>query len=585
MRIGGLIGFQGMFHDFFSESLRRQQLAATSQSDQAEIPVNRQAFFRIRTNLATLNRTVAQLQGTLEKIGPLRFKSRANSTDAAAANATSASELSDLVSASAAVMNSTEQVNATPTSFSPFGPTWAGSSTAEATIDGIYDGSNGTMTLTFEVDQGGTHGSNQLRIKVFDAYSQEIDEISVKKNDPIDKQYTLSNGLIFTLGDGDLVKDDTFTVDVYDTVGSTVDPAKPLNGTRNDNPNLEYGLSVTDGTFELNGTTIDIYASDTINAALDRITQSDAGVTAAFDAATEKVVLTQKTLGSVPTIVLANDTSGFLAATKLESATPTPGTDDEREKPLTDVPRFSSVQSGNININDVAIAIDVDVDSLNDVLDRINASDADVTASFDSTAMRVTIVSNDLSQELILDSGGTGFFPALDISNGTYQPEKASGGSKGMPQWYAFQFAHAVQDVAEALNALFDEPESGVVLDAYLKQLRQKIKTAIQKSFDSDESHFQTEFGIELDFRDTKKPIFDFSGEDLNRLASSLIHNQHVREIRSLFFGKYNTKGDGLATKLTTALEHADSNLEMTLTDSYLEITLGGRDSLIDVWA
>lgn len=574
MEISGLIGFQGMFYDF-NALRRRQQLAAISQSDHAEIPVNRQAFIRIRTNLATLNKTLTELNRTLERIGPMQFKARTRSADDTAANVTSASNLGDLGPATAAVMKSTEQVNTTPTSFSPFGPAWTGS-TAQATIDGIYDGSNGTMTLTFEVDKGGTHGAAHLRINVLDANSQQIDQIFINKNDPIDEQYTLSNGLIFTLGDGDLVNGDTFTVDVYDAVGSTVDPAKPLNGTRNDNPNLEYGLTVTDGSFELNGTAIDIYASDTINAVMDRITQSAAGVSATFDAATETVVLTQKTLGSVPTIVLANDTSGFLTATKLESATPTPGTDDKKEKPLTDVSRFSSVQSGYININGVAIAIDVNVDSLNDVLDRINASGAGVTASFEDTTLRVTIVSNDPSQELILDSGSTGFFPALDISNGTYQPQQASGRLKGMPQWYAFQFAHAVQDVAEALNNLFDEPESGDVLDEFLKQLRNNIETAIQKSFDSDQSHFETQFGIEFDFLDTKKPFFDFSDSDLNRLASSLIHNQHVRQIRSLFFGKYNQNGDGFATRLTEALKYAESDLEMTLE---------GRGLLTNIWA
>ena len=275
------------------------------------------------------------------------------------------------------------------------------------------------MTLTFKVDREGTHGVDDVKIKVFDANNQEIDLIDIKKEHPIDQQYTLSNGLIFTLGDGDLLKNTTFTVDVSDVVGSAVDPAKPLNGTRNNNPNLEYGLSVTDGSFELNGTTIDIYASETINAVLDRITQSDAGVSATFDAATETVVLTQKTLGSVPTIVLQNDTSGFLAAMKLESATPDPGTDGDREKPLADVARFSSVQSGLLSVNGIAIYVDVNVDSLNDVLGRINASGAGVTASLDGTAQRVTIISNVLSQELVLDSGGTGFFPALEISDGT----------------------------------------------------------------------------------------------------------------------------------------------------------------------
>ena len=150
-----------------------------------------------------------------------------------------------------------------------------------------------------------------------------------------------------------------------------------------------------------------------------------------------------------------------------------------------------------------------------------------------------------------------------------------------MPQWYAFQFAHEVQDVAEALNAVFEEQESGAGLDAFLKQLRQKIETAIQKSFGSEESHYETQFGVDFDFRDTKKPFFDFSEDNLNRLASALIHNRHVREIRSLF----NLKEDGIVTRLTAALKGADSDLEMMLTDLDLEMTLGGRGLLINTWA
>jgi hypothetical protein len=72
------------------------------------------------------------------------------------------------------------------------------------------------------------------------------------------------------------------------------------------------------------------------------------------------------------------------------------------------------------------------------VLDRMNASGAGVTASLDDTAQRVTIVSDDPSQELVLDSGETGFFSALEISDGTYHPTQGSGGGgkacpKGTP--------------------------------------------------------------------------------------------------------------------------------------------------------
>ena len=52
-----------------------------------------------------------------------------------------------------------------------------------------------------------------------------------------------------------------------------------------------------------------------------KITASAADVTASFDAATDSVVLTENTAGAG--LVVGNDTSGFLAATKLAGATPT----------------------------------------------------------------------------------------------------------------------------------------------------------------------------------------------------------------------------------------------------------------------
>ena len=225
MMINGLMGSQGIFHNFGFYP-RRRQLAAISQPDQAEIPDNREAFIRIQAKLAELNSTVAVLHRTMGRIGTLRFKSGSRTADVTAANATSALDLGDLGTGTAAEMRSTEEVNATPTSFSPFGPAWTGS-TAQAAIGGDYDGSNGTMTLTFEVDREGTHGVDDVKIKVYDANSQEIDQIDIKKEHPIDQEYTLSNGLIFTLGQGDLLNNDTFTLDVDDSIPMSFSPPLP----------------------------------------------------------------------------------------------------------------------------------------------------------------------------------------------------------------------------------------------------------------------------------------------------------------------------------------------------------------------
>jgi hypothetical protein len=130
-----------------------------------------------------------------------------------AASATSAANvsLSPLAPATATTLQSNEEVNSASTSYSTTAPAWTGASTAQATVSGEYDGSNGTDTLTFQVSRGGTHGSLNLQVDVYDSNNTQIDTISIKKNDAIDKQYTLDNGLVLAFSAGDLKKNDTFT--------------------------------------------------------------------------------------------------------------------------------------------------------------------------------------------------------------------------------------------------------------------------------------------------------------------------------------------------------------------------------------
>lgn len=64
----------------------------------------------------------------------------------------------------AATLTSTEEINASPTSFSPFGPDWTGLSDALITLGGEYNGANGTDTLNVESRRTGVHGVNNLRL-------------------------------------------------------------------------------------------------------------------------------------------------------------------------------------------------------------------------------------------------------------------------------------------------------------------------------------------------------------------------------------------------------------------------------------
>lgn len=511
---------------------------------------------------------------------------------ASPASATSASNLGLDASGSATTMTSTEEVNTTPTSYSTHGPEWTGSSTAQVTISGEYDGSNGTDTLTFEATKSGTYGSQNLTIKVYDSNTVEIDSINISKFDPVDQQYTLSNGLVLTLGEGDLTKNDTFTLDVSDSVGTAVAPDNPFNGTRAEDPNLEPGLSVSDGSFQINGTNIDVNAGDTVNTVLDRITQSDAGVTATFDTATEKVLLTQKTTGEGQEITLENDTSGFLAAVKLDGATATPGEDADPDKSLAEVAAFSTLQNGSISVNGVSIDIDVNTDSLNDVLDRISASAAEVDASFNSTSGKISLSSESLDSQMTLGGATTNFFSAIGISEGTYNSTNDVIEAQGVSvadvtnlvvksivaenaekPWEQEPVVNAapvsavngpmlttlVNNMASAMNTLFDDSAFKGSPGAFLEGVRNGIRAAVSTSFGSEGPRFNTDFGLTFDFSNNDGKVFNFSSEDQHRFETALATQEGAASVGNTLFGN---DSQGLFNQLHSTLTASASAFE-----------------------
>ncbi len=575
------------------------------------LPVSNQ-----RDQMDDTTRNVLRLRKAMEAVKQLMLEptGTAEIEVSIPAGATSASnlDLSSSAPGTPTTLQSTEEVNASTTGYSADAPEWTGASTAQATISGEYDGSNGTDTLTFIVNRGGTHGAQNLNIRVYDSNNIEIDSINVLKKDAIDKQYTLSNGLVWTLGEGDVSKNDTFTLEVYDNVENAVDPDKAFNGTGSDDPNLQSGLDVTSGSFQINGTTIDVLADDTINTALAKINQSDAGVTATFDAATETVLLTQDTPGSSQDIVLENDTSGFLAAVKLEGATAIPGEDgvqiDDTLSPLAEVVRFAGVQSGSISVNGVSIDIDVNADTLTDVLDRITASQAEVTASFDSASQRVSLNSNDSESQLILGSGSTNFFSAVEISDDTYEAfndtiEVQTGGvnvvnASDLAVEYAEtgntepasailadqdaaaapvspadtkMLGRLVNIIANSMNALFDDSAITSSPGAGIEALRNDVRSAVTSWFDSEGPQFNTAFGINFDFEKTEEGVFKFSQADQSRFEAALASPQSAASVHNALFG---TESGGLFNQLHATLTAAATGSESNSSATGLFVNL-----------
>jgi len=205
-------------------------------------------------------------------------------------------------------------------------------------------------------------------------------------------------------------------------MGGAIDPDAALNSS---------GLAdeVTGTTFSINGQTFTIDPdTQSLNQILAQITGSAAGVTASYDALTDKVVFTNTAAGDTSIILFGagDDDSNFLDAIGVTGATQG---DDGSVPPKTQVTSTRNLGAVDPNevlnlahfsgggiadsvfrINGVTISVDAANDTLSDVLGAINASDAQVTASYDSTSDTIRIVSDTLGSRTISFEAVSGDF-------------------------------------------------------------------------------------------------------------------------------------------------------------------------------
>jgi hypothetical protein len=478
--------------------------------------------------------------------------------EAGPARAVSTSTLELEPVATFTTLASTEEVNAVPTSFTPFGPSVSGTSTTEPTLGGVYSGAEGDDVLTFLFRDSAVVGTHdRLRVRVLDGDGHRIDRLNFR-DVPAGTPLTLSNGLTLALGPGVADRHDSFEVQVSASVGSRVDPTKPFDGVRNESPNFESGLAVTAGSFEVNGVRIDVAADDTLAAVVARISASEAGVDAAFDASAETVVLTQRTAGSAARVLLSNDSSGFLAATKLAGASEVLGQDgaDPVHEPIASVPALAGVADGFFTVNGVVIAVDTATDSLGDVLDRINASVAGVTAILDPATRRVEIAAQDGAASLALEDGTSGFLSAVRILEGTYMPVEArEAKADGGP---GFRRPELVRDdfraVRRGLDAVLGDSFVGIPSGEFAS-LRSRLTDAVGGVYASffegaEGTRLRSGYGIDFDLRPDARSAFQFDADRLDRAVA-----RGFEDVQAFLFAEDPDGAQGLIPVLIDRVE------------------------------
>jgi flagellar hook-associated protein 2 len=190
--------------------------------------------------------------------------------------------------------------------------------------------------------------------------------------------------------------------------------------------------SVTAGTFAVNGKQVTVELTDSLSDVFGKISAATGGnVTATYSAATDKITLSS---GDASEIILgaANDTSNFLSAVRLgNSGTSTITSSTTLGSSALDLPLVSSrlktpitavdgTGAGSFSINGVSIGFNVNTDSLSALLARINASDAGVTATYDSSSDRV-VFTNETTGDVGLGiaEDPNGLLNALGLSAAT----------------------------------------------------------------------------------------------------------------------------------------------------------------------
>lgn len=215
-------------------------------------------------------------------------------------------------------------------------------------------------------------------------------------------------------------------------LGGAVNPAAVLNSSG-------INTAVEAGTFSINGVQFTVDPStQSLNDVITAINGSSAGVTATYNAGTDTVSIANTVASNTAVINFSaqDDTSNILSALKLKGATQYTNGNGSTDvvssvnlgavdsTDILNTVNFANgaLTAGSFSINGVSVSVDPTTDTLQDVLDRINSSDANVTASFDSATDRIRFTSNTLgSRTIAFGSGGdtSNFLSVTNLSAAT----------------------------------------------------------------------------------------------------------------------------------------------------------------------
>jgi hypothetical protein len=294
----------------------------------------------------------------------------------------------------------------------------AGSS-SQATLSGSYSGvgAASASALRVEISQAASVGSNPSALK-FTVSNQDggvlfsYDGLA-KAGQPISLGADI--GLQIAFSAGALQARSATEVPVTALQPYKVD----INASFDDpdqRPRFDGGARVTAGSFLVNGSRIEVRADDSIASVLQRISENVPDIKASFD--DDRIRLTSQ-LSSRRPIVVGDDSSGFLAATRLAGGLSVPGGAAGGDERLSLMAQFARVQAGRFRLGGNWVAVDPASDSVNSVMARMREAAPHVLAYLDGD-QRLVVRGDE--GEAALGDDSSGFLAAMGLDGGKPLP-------------------------------------------------------------------------------------------------------------------------------------------------------------------
>ena len=331
--------------------------------------------------------------------------------------------------------------------------------------------------------------------------------------------------------------------------------------------------AVTPGTFTVNGEQITIESTDTLQEVFDAISTATGGaVTASYDSTTDAI-----SLASSGEIVLgsATDTSNFLRVSKLFNNSTGAITSNGS---LGGLSRTATLAAGNFAtaitddgagegsflINGVAIAYRATADNLNNVIDRINDSDAGVLATYDQVNDRLVLTNKETGDIGIHVEDVTGnFAAATGLTSGALERGKnllysINGGGTLVSQTNSI--TEESSGIADLNVTALDESEVTITVTSDTEKVKSAIKGFIEE-YNKAQSILDTNTASSTDAKGKVTAGTLSSESDASELASKL---------RSLAYGVIGTLAADMNQLADIGIETNGNNNNLEISDEGL---------------